>query len=112
MSNNYKNIIGIDEFSETIKTEDAVLIYFSHEKCNVCKVLKPKIAELLKEKYPKMKMVYSDTVIDPETAGQNSIFAVPTILTFFGGQEYTRKSRNISIGELSDAIERPYNMIF
>lgn len=112
MNNNYQAIQDYNEFSEAIQNEKAVLVYFSHEKCNVCKVLKPKIAELIEEKFPKIKMIYSDTVLDPETAGQNRIFAVPTILTFFEGQEFARKSRNISISELEEIIERPYNMIF
>lgn len=107
-----QNISNYNKFQSLIGKEDAFLVYFSHENCNVCKVLKPKVDKLLKEHFPKMKMFYSDTVLDPETAAQNSIFTVPTILTFFGGKEYSRKSRNISINELNDLIERPYKMIF
>jgi len=70
------------------------------------------IAEMLKEKFPKVKMVYADTVNSPEIAGQNSVFAVPTIITYMGGREYFRKSRNIGIGELKELINRPYQMIF
>ncbi|MBN2890447.1 MAG: thioredoxin family protein [Bacteroidales bacterium] len=112
MEAKYSTVETIDELNELIEKEDAVLVYFSHEKCNVCKVLKPTVAELLENNFPKVKMVYSDTVNSPEIAGQNSVFAVPTILVFMGGREYIRKSRNIGIIELSDAIERPYNMMF
>ena len=108
----YDTIETTEQFNELIENEDAVLIYFSHEKCNVCQVLKPKVAELLQKNYPKIKMIYADTVKSPEIAGQNSIFAVPTILTFIGGREYIRKSRNIGLSELKNIIERPYNMMF
>jgi len=114
MSNQYTydTIETIEKQNNILGEEDATLIYFSHEQCNVCKVLKPKIAELLQNEFPKMKMYYSDTVKFPETAAQNSVFAVPTLLVFFQGKEYFRKSRNISVGDLENDIARPYGMIF
>ena len=108
----YDTVENLEQLQDIIDKEDAVLVYFSHEKCNVCKVLKPKVAEMLKEKFPKVKMVYADTVNSPEIAGQNSVFAVPSIITYMGGREYFRKSRNIGIGELKELINRPYQMIF
>ncbi len=108
----YHTVKSLDELNRLVEKEDAILVYFSHEKCNVCKVLKPKVAELLRRYFPKMKMVYADTVKTPEIAGQNSIFAVPTIVTFMGGRESFRRSRNIGIAELSELIGRPYNMMF
>lgn len=112
MEKNIRSLNKLEEFNSLIQNEDAVLFYFSHEKCNVCKVLKPKIASLLDEKFSKIKMFYVDTVLNPEIAGQNSIFAVPTIIAFFGGREYLRKSRNIALQELEANIERPYKLIF
>jgi len=108
----YSTIKNLESFNDVLEKEDAVLVYFSHEQCNVCKVLKPKIAELLDTHFPKMKMYYADTVINPEIAGQNKIFAVPTVVCFFGGRETIRKSRSIGLNELGEQIERPYGMIF
>jgi thioredoxin-like negative regulator of GroEL len=105
-------ITSIEDYNKTIENTPGLLVYFSHEKCNVCKVLKPKIAELLQKNFPKIKMYYSDTVINPEIAAQNSIFTVPTILVFFEGKEFLRKSRNIGIEELRKEIERPYHLMF
>ena len=107
-----QNITTLDEFHKTIETNDAALVYFSHEKCNVCKVLKPKIHELLEENFPKIKMFYADTELYPEIAAQNSIFTVPTIVIFFESKEFFRKSRNIGIEELRKEIERPYQILF
>jgi len=105
----------IDSFETLLKLkeeEPALLAYFSTEACNVCKVLKPKVAELIESEFPKIKLVYIKSDVLPEVAAQNQVFAVPTILVFFGGREYIRKSRNIGISELEREIDRPYSMIF
>ncbi len=107
-----KNLLNIEDFKSVLEDEDGVLVYFSHEQCNVCKVLKPKIHEMLGSDFPKIKMVYADTVKVPEIAGQNSVFTVPTIICFFAGKETIRKSRNIGIEELKNMISRPYEMVF
>jgi thioredoxin 1 len=109
---NFQEIQSIDEFNEILQQKDAVLSYFSHEQCNVCKVLKPKIAEMINKNYPKIDLIYANTVKNPEIAGQFSVFTVPTIIAFFGGREQFRKSRSIGVDELNEQIERPYSMIF
>lgn len=106
------DIKSLDELNQILNDIDAVLVYFSHEQCNVCKVLKPKIAQLIEVRFPLMKIYYADTVRYPEISAQYSIFAVPTILVFFAGRESFRRSRNIGINELQELIERPYSMIF
>jgi thioredoxin-like negative regulator of GroEL len=105
-------IISFEYFLKYKDKEAAVLAYFSTENCNVCKVLKPKVHELLSTSFPLIKMVYIPSDKLPEVAAQNHIFAAPTILVFFDGREYIRKSRNIGIGELQQEIERPYTLFF
>jgi len=107
----YTEVTSFEEF-EKMKQEPALLAYFSTEACNVCKVLKPKVMQMLEEQFPEMKMAYIKSDVLPDIAGQNQIFAAPTILVFFDGREYIRKSRNIGIGELHGAISRPYEMMF
>jgi len=108
----FTEIHSIEEFVQLKEAEPALLGYFSTEICNVCKVLKPKVAELIQTEFPKIKLVYIKSDLYPEIAAQNQVFAAPTILVFFEGHEYIRKSRNIGIGELYREIERPYSMIF
>ena len=108
----FKKISSIKGLDEKINKNDALLIYFSHDKCNVCKVLKPKVAELINSEFPKMELSYVDTVNSPKTAGQYGIFTVPTIMAFFNGKESFRKSRNIGLRELETEISRPYSMTF
>lgn len=103
---------SFESFLKLKEEEPALLAYFSTEACNVCKVLKPKVAELIQTEFPKIKLVYIKTDNLPEVAAQNQVFAVPTILIYFDGREYIRKSRNIGIGELQREIERPYSMFF
>jgi thioredoxin-like negative regulator of GroEL len=108
----FSEIQSFEEFLKLKDEEPVLLAYFSTEACNVCKVLKPKVAELIQTEFPKIKSVYIKSDKLPEVAAQNQVFAAPTILVFFEGREYIRKSRNIGIGELQRKIERPYSMIF
>ena len=105
-------IQSLEEFNRLKKKEPALLGYFSTEACNVCKVLKPKVAELIQEEFPKVKLAYIKSDVLPEVAGQHQVFAAPTILVFFDGSETIRKSRNIGIDELRREISRPYSMLF
>ena len=108
----FTEIQSFDEFLKLKDEEPALLAYFSTENCNVCKVLKPKVAELIHTEFPKIKLIYIKSDVLPEVAAQSHVFAAPTILVFFEGKEYIRKSRNIGIGELQRETERPYSMIF
>jgi thiol-disulfide isomerase/thioredoxin len=101
----------VNDFVALLTDEPMVLAYFSHEGCSVCRVLKPKVFELLENEFPKIKAVSVDTVLSPELAAQNRVFGVPSILVFFEGREYFRFSRNIGIGELRESIMRPYKLM-
>jgi len=46
------NIKSIEEFYKIINDNRLILSYFSNENCNVCKVLKPKIIDLLNKNFP------------------------------------------------------------
>ena len=101
-----------EELTKSIDENKAVLIYFSSPDCSVCKVLKPKIAEVLDEHFPAISLFYVDIQQSPLISGQYRIFAIPTILVFFEGNESIRKSRNIGLSELAGSLERPYNLLF
>ena len=108
----FLQIESFDEFLKLKEEEPALLAYFSNETCNVCKVLKPKVGELIQARFPKIKLVYVQTDKLPEVAAQHQIFAVPTLVIYFEGREYIRKSRNIGIAELEREIDRPYSLFF
>jgi thioredoxin 1 len=108
----FTEIQSLEEFNKLKQEESALLGYFSTEACIVCKVLKPKVAELIGEEFPQVKLAYVKSDVFPDVAGQHQVFAAPTILVFFDGRETIRKSRNIGIDELRREISRPYSMIF
>ncbi len=104
--------MDINEFDEYIKKTPSVLVYLSTEACSVCKVLKPKIINMLDTSFPKMDFLYIDCEKQKEIAAQNTVFAVPTILVFFEGKENIRKSRSVGIEQLKSEIKRIYELMF
>lgn len=107
-----EGIFNMEALKARIDSDKGLLLYFSSESCSVCKVLKPKVAELLREKYPLMQSLYVDTEKSPVISGQFRVFTIPTILIYFEGKEQVRYSRNISMHQLEASIERPYQLIF
>ncbi len=100
------------ELEQMLAENTGMLVYYSHEKCNVCKTLKPKLVSYFNEHFPKMKLVYVNIENLPELAGQYSIFTVPVILVFFEGKETYRKARTVGVQEIAELVARPYSMIF
>ena len=107
----YKTVVTVEELEVAISKE-ASLIYISHEDCNVCKVLKPKVEELFEEKFGKVKLYYVNTHKTPDVAAQLSVFAVPAVVIIFDGREFFRESRSISLPELESKVTRVYKMMF
>ena len=107
-----ETIQSYQDFKQLLENQDAVLAYFSTDACNVCKVLKPKVQEMIAESFPQMKMVYVQSDKQPELAAQNRVFAAPTVVVFFAGRETIRKSRAFGIDELKAEIQRPYSLLF
>ena len=107
-----KGIYTLESLEELMNDKHGVLLYFSNDMCSVCRVLKPKVAELLSDQFPEIEARYIDIDKSPLLSGQHRVFTIPTILIFFEGKEQARFSRNISLHQLSEAIERPYSMIF
>lgn len=106
-----KDLVSHKEYLEFILNE-AVLIYFSTPECNVCKILKPKLIEFIKQNFPRIEMAYVDTTKLPEVSAQNSIFTVPTICVYLDGKEFIRRSRNINLTVFKSELERPYSLYF
>lgn len=108
----FQNIHSLEELESALRNNNMTLVYFSHQQCNVCKVLKPKIHELIVNNYPNITLFYVDTVRYPEVPGQYAVFAVPTILVFVEEKEYIRESRHISVASFSERINKLYKAYF
>ncbi|MCX7903135.1 MAG: thioredoxin family protein [Caloramator sp.] len=100
-----------NEIKDFISTNQMVVLYFTVEGCNVCKVLLPKIEEML-QRYPNVKLAKIDVSKTLEAAGAYSIFAYPTMLLFIEGKEYARESRYVSVEGFEETIRRYYDLIF
>lgn len=101
-----------NQFIDLISQYDSVCFYLSAKDCNVCKILKAKIIDLLSNGFPKMYFCYIDVELSKEIAGQLSVLSVPTILVYFDGKEIIRISRNISLDDFRSQIKRYYQLKF
>lgn len=101
----------LDTINQTLNGNDAVMLYFSAPGCNVCHALKPKLTEAVMNEFPTFVIIGIDISETPEIASHFSVFTIPTVLVFFQGREFLRKSRHMSVGEVITAIERPYNLM-
>ena len=72
--------MNIEELNKQIKSNEALLVYFSGEHCGVCHVLKPKIGEAFTKNYPKIKQIEIQIEDNLEVARQFNVFSMPTIL--------------------------------
>lgn len=95
-----------DEFNNYLNTHKILLAYISAGHCNVCKALKPKINDLIRQKHPDLEMIYINTENNVNLCGQLLIFSIPTIIIYYQGTEYTKFSRNVSLNQLDEAIQR------
>jgi len=104
--------ISFEEANKYFNTHKIVLAYFSTNDCNVCKVLKPKVKELIEYEFPLINFLYINVNESKETAAQFSVFAIPTIIIFVDGKEYIRKSRFINLEEMKSELDRIYSLIY
>lgn len=104
------DIYNTEEFNSFTNSNSGSVVYFSTPDCNVCKVLKPKLIELLENNFPKMNFAYVNVADAKELAAQMNVFSVPTILFFFEGKEYIRKARFVNLEDLSAELNRIYSL--
>lgn len=102
----------METLDSRIAESEALLLYVTTTDCSVCKVLKPKVKELLNERFPKVEFLDVEMDLSPEVGQKYEIFSVPTVIGFFHGKEHFRKVRVFGIEELSEALKRPYEILF
>jgi len=104
-------MIDLNTIENTLQTRPAVMLYFSAPTCNVCHALKPKLVEAVENNFDTMEIISVDISETPEIASHYSVFAIPTLIVFLDGREFLRKSRHMSVGEVIEAIRRPYEIM-
>src|SRR5210317_1137657 len=99
-----KTLESLDNTKAIIAESKAILLYFKTNSCDVGEAVFPKVQKLMANAFPKIKMFVIDMNASPVMAAHYLALVEPTILIFFEGKEYIRRSRNISISELSIAL--------
>ncbi|MFC2080317.1 thioredoxin family protein [Bacteroidota bacterium] len=107
-----KNLYAIQDLKETIENNTMLVVYYSNDACNVCKVLKPKIREMLIQQFPEVELIYIDIEKSPLISGQYRVFSIPTIDIYIEGKEHARFSRNVTLYDFEHAIQKPYEILF
>lgn len=105
-------VTDLTQLESAIEELPGVLAYFTGPYCNVCKIIKPKILELLETRFPAIAFYTVDCDALPQAASRYGVLSIPTVIAYFDGKETMRLVRNFSIGELSQAISRPYKFLF
>lgn len=103
--------MNLESIEHTIREHPAVMLYFSSPQCSVCHVLKPKLFEALTTEFSAFQTVDIDIAITPEAGAHYGVFTAPTVIVFLDGREFLRKSRNMSVTEVIEAIRRPYEIM-
>ncbi len=101
-----------EELKEKVTEAPGLVLYFKNDMCSPCMALRPKVEELVQLQFPKMEFLIVDTVEQPLLSSAYNVYANPTILVFFEGREYIRKSKYIGTSELEQEINRLYRMVF
>lgn len=109
---NYNTISSEEELAIIKRENFGILLYFSRVTCSVGEALEPKVIKMLETEYPKIPFYFVDMDKTPAIAAQYSVFVEPTIIVLFDEKETVRKSRIISISELSDSFKRIYDLAF
>ncbi|RZS98680.1 thioredoxin family protein [Cecembia calidifontis] len=103
---------SVQEFEEMLQQKPAVMVYFYQETCGVCKILFPKVKELVEDKFPQIELIVLEAEKNKELAAQLRMLAVPGILIYFDGKEFFRSNGLITLHELERKVERPYLLFF
>ena len=95
----------LQEIQQKVDEKPVAVAYFSHDECNVCKVLRPQVREVVHQ-YKDTNFLYVNTKENPEASGQHMVFAVPTIIVFYQGREAKRFSRHFSMQDFKSLLDR------
>ncbi|MBO0331366.1 thioredoxin domain-containing protein [[Muricauda] lutisoli] len=88
------------------ETRTIDLIYFTGKTCGVCKVLKPKLLEAVKENFPNVNIRVVDVEEEVEFTGQSMVFTLPVVIIKADDKEMYRFARSFSVYEVLQKLKR------
>jgi thioredoxin 1 len=99
-----------ESLKEKVNKAENLLVYFYSDGCAPCVSLRPKVEQLILDRFPRMDMAYVDAKQFPGLISEFQAYSFPVLIFFFEGKEYLRFSKYVSISELSDSIGRIYDL--
>jgi thioredoxin-like negative regulator of GroEL len=102
----------IKSIEKELKNNESVILYIGGKSCSVCNTLRPKVEELFSHKFDKIKQIYLYADEYPDIAAHFTVFTIPTVIVYFDKKEFLKLSRNISIPQMEDQIQRVYDLYF
>ena len=103
---------SIEQIEELIADLPSVLLYFYSDNCAPCLSLRPKVADLVFDRFPNVRLGLINGEKDPLITASFRVFAFPTLILFFEGKEHYRGSKYLAIPQLAETINKPYTLLF
>lgn len=104
--------LTVEEWGKFTAQFDAMLLYLYGNDCGVCTTLRPKISDLINQKFPNIKMVTLNAQQYTMLAAQIRVLSIPGIVLYIDGKEALRANGLISLGEFEERISRLYQLRF
>jgi thioredoxin 1 len=99
----------MSSFNQIINSQQPVLIDFSAEWCQPCKMMAPILKELAKEMGDGVRILKIDVDRNPALAQKLQIQGVPTLVLYQQGKQLWRQSGVIPAHQLADIIRSQVN---
>ncbi len=101
-----------EKWEHYIAQNSAVLLYLFNTSCDICNTLRPKVKDLVQQKFPKIEMVTINAAENKELAAQLRMLSVPGIIFYMDGKEFFRANGLIVLTDFEAKIRRPYEIMF
>ena len=95
----------MSKFTEIIQGEKPVLIDFSAEWCQPCKMMPPILKDVKKQMGDKIRILKIDVDRNPSIAQKHQIQSVPTMMVFKNGQVVFRQSGVMQAGQIVQMMQ-------
>ena len=98
--------INADSFDEDVMESPVpVLVEFWAARCAPCRRLAPELAQIARDAGTSIRVFTVDVDQEPEAAVRFSVYAVPALLFFVEGVEYTRRYGVLTADEMRTLLE-------